>query len=79
MPALTVAGALTVKCVAKAACTVIALLPPLRVLLCLSVAVRVALPAVTRVALKAPTPPVRVVPGGRVAAVSVLAYDRVPL
>jgi hypothetical protein len=60
LPATVAAGALTIKCDAAAALTAIALLAPVMLLVVLSVAVSVWLPAVVKVTLNVPTPLVRV-------------------
>ena len=60
VPAVALAGALTLKCVAAAALTATAPLVPVMELVTVSVAVRVWLPAVLRVAVKVPAPLVRV-------------------
>jgi len=72
VPPVAEAGALTVKWVAVAALTAIVLLVPVMDAVTVSVAVRVWLPAVLRVALKVPTPLVSVELPGSVAAPSVL-------
>ena len=80
VPAVALAGALTTKCVAAAALTVIALLVPVR-LLAASVAVSVWLPAVTRVALKVAWPLVSALLAGNFTAAlgSVLVNATVPV
>src|SRR6516162_7271377 len=77
-PAVAVAGATTVKWLAAAGLTVMALLLPVIELLAVSVAVTVWLPAVFRVALKLPTPLVRVALAGRLAWPSLLVKWTVP-
>ncbi len=67
LPAVALAGALTVKCVADAAATAMALLVPVMALVTVSVAVIVWLPAVSNVAPKLPVPFVRVLLAGRTA------------
>ena len=79
VPAVAVAGADTTKCVAAAALTVMALEVPVIELVTVSVAVRVWLPRVLRVAENVPVPPVSVEFAGKVAAPSVLVKCTVPL
>ena len=69
---------LTTKCVAAVGMTTMAWLAPARLLVCVSMAVRVWLPKVCKVALKTPTPPVKVLAGGNVAALSLLVKPTVP-
>jgi hypothetical protein len=76
---LALAGALTVKCVADAAPTLIALLVPLIDVLALSVPVIVCWPAVFIVALKVPTPLVNAVSAGNPACRSVVVKWIVPV
>ena len=59
VPADTETGAITTKFAAVEAVTLIALLAPPMLLVVLSVAVKVWLPAVFKMALKVPTPLVR--------------------
>ena len=79
VPAVAVAGADTRKCVAAAALTVMAAEVPVIELVTVSVAVRVWLPRVLRVAENVPVPAVRVEFAGKVAAPSVLVKCTVPL
>ena len=78
LPAVAVAGALIVKCVAVAALTVIVPVVPVMEVVTVSVAVRVWLPAVFKVALKVPAPLVSVLLPGRLAWPSVLVNYTVP-
>ena len=79
LPATAFAGALTEKCVAAAAFTMIVLLVPVMELLLVSVAVIVWLPTVRSVALKLPVPFVSVLLAGKVAFGSVLVNCTVPV
>ena len=73
LPAIAVGGALTAKCVAAAGLTVIPLCVPVMEMVTVSVAVRLRLPTVFKVALKVPVPLLSVEFAGRAAAVSLLA------
>jgi hypothetical protein len=77
-PVVAAAGALTVRCVAAAAATLIALLTPEMELLTVSVPVIVRLPAVVNVALSVPTPFVNVLLAGNTAGPSLLVKCTVP-
>src|SRR3974390_3348712 len=77
-PAVAVAGALTEKCVAAPADTAIAAELPVIDDVAVSVAVIVWLPAVFNVAVKVPTPLVRVAFAGRTAAPSLDVKCTVP-
>ena len=78
VPAVALLGALTVKCVAAAALTAMVLLVPVMLLVTVSVAVIVWLPAVTSVALNVLVPLVSVLLAGKVAWVSLLLKWTVP-
>ena len=78
VPAVALAGALTTRCVAVAALTAMVPLVPVSELT-VSVAVIVSFPAVLSVALKVPTPLVRVLLAGRTACPSLLVKCTVPL
>ena len=78
VPAVSVLGALTEKCVAAAALTEIELVVPVMALLTVSVAVTVCAPAVLRVTENVPTPLVSVPFAGKVARPSVLVKWTVP-
>jgi hypothetical protein len=67
VPAVALEGALTLKCVAVAAPTVIVLVVPVMEEVTVSVAVRLWLPAVFKVALKLPVPFVSVLFAGNMA------------
>ena len=79
VPESAVAGAVTEKCVAVPALTVIGFEIPVIVEVTVSVAVIVWFPAVFSVAGKVPTPLVNVVLGGNTAEGSVLENVTVPL
>ena len=78
VPAVALLGAPTLKCVAAAAPTRIALLVPVMELVTVSVAVMVWLPAVRKVALKLAVPLVKVLLAGKVALPSLLVKCTVP-
>jgi len=78
LPATIAPGAATTKCDAAAPLTVMGLLVPVTVLAA-SVAVTVWLPAVSKVALKVPTPLARVASAGSTAWLSLLLKWTVPL
>ena len=78
LPAVALAGALTVKWVAAAALTAMLLLVPVMLLVTVSVAVTVWLAAVFKVALKVPAPLLRVLLAGREALPSLLVKWSVP-
>ena len=67
------------KCVAAAPITLTALLVPVMPLAWLSVATSVWLPAVTKVAVKLPLPPINMPLAGNIAALSLLENVTVPL
>jgi hypothetical protein len=81
VPAVAVAGALTMKWVAvvPAPLTVMVLLVPMMLAVTVSVAVSVWGPAVCRVALKVPVPAVKVLLAGRLAVPSLLVKWTVPV
>ena len=78
LPAVAEAGALTVKCVAAAADTVIVPLVPVIELVTVSVAVMVWLPPVASVALNVPVPLLSVELAGNTAEPSLLVKCTVP-
>ena len=80
VPAVAVAGSPDrTNCVVAAALTVIALLVWLRAALLVSVAVTVRWPAVLRVTVNVPTPPISVLLAGSKAAGSLLVIATVPV
>ena len=79
LPGKAPPGTVTPKCVAAAAATAMALLVPVSDEVAVSVAVRVWLPAVRKVALNVPTPLLSVLSDGGTAWPSLLVKCTVPL